>query len=75
MNVIKCTGSGVKEEWRLRLKATKSSHAFNFYGGETLRFYLRYPWKLLMQVLQTTQPDVLRTRLGCMKKVVLAVRR
>lgn len=43
----KCRQRGV----RLFMKAPKSSQAFTFYAGQKFRFYLRYPWKLQVQVL------------------------
>lgn len=52
MKVIKCKDrSAVKMEWRLLLKAPKSSQAFNSSAQQKFGLYLRYPWKLLMQVL------------------------
>lgn len=81
MNVIKCKDRKCCQ-WGVEAlpmpKAPKGSHVFNLYSGPKFVFYLRYPWKLLMQVFINNtagHPLLTHTRLSCMKKVVLAVRR
>lgn len=53
MNVIKCKDRKCCQ-WGVEAltmpKAPKGKHVFNLYRGPKFVFYLRYPWKLLMQV-------------------------
>ena len=62
----------VKEQRGPLLKAPKSNQAFNSHAGQK---FFAYPWKLLIQVFYTILSNNWWTRLGCMKEVVLAVRR